>query len=156
TTGTASRDCPLTRGEHRTDRQSFRGPIDETRAERPAFIDRGAVDLRAAIDDHESPSVTDAGTERSAFEDSSTDVRSCGRGRNVEHRRRGLRERIEDGEPVDPDVAIAARRRHDSLAVSEPERPARNDPARPFPLHHTRPMPIGLTEARTVTESAPD
>jgi hypothetical protein len=135
TAGAASGHRPNTRCEYRADRDSFSGAIGEARTECGPIID-GAIDVRATdhdgtsvaqpatIRDNERAPVTNARTERGALENAGADVRSRRIRRNVGRgccRCAGLGERIEDGEPLDSDVAIDVRR-SDGLTVSKPNR----------------------------------
>ncbi len=132
TTRAASHHSP-NRSEHRTDRESVRGPISEAGAERDSVFDRGAINLRAAIRDRtsvgESASVSDDESSRftnartGTFEDARSDVCAGGVRRHVERSRgaaAALGDRIEDGEPLDSNVDGGVRRRPDGL--TKPER----------------------------------
>ena len=105
-TGPTSGDDARSRDEYRTDRESVGEAIGEHRSKREAKRDRGAVDLRAAIPDRASVGDT------STIDDTRADSRTRGRGAAA------LRQRIEDGEPLDSDIDVAVRRCADPIARS--------------------------------------
>ena len=102
-----TRDGP--RREHGTGCETFRSAVGDDRAldNSETIYDRGAIDEPAAISDNESPRFADARTEPSAIEDTGALVRTGGRRSffgSTRSRGISLRNRIEDGEPMDPDI----------------------------------------------------
>jgi len=149
TTGPASRDDSSSRYEYRADRESIRDRSPEREAER----DRGAVDIGAAICDRssigDSSTIRDARAERNSIDHTRADSRTRGRGAAA------LRERIEDGEPLDSDSYVDVRRCADPIAVTE-RSTTTVDVTGSIAVRDTRPIAVTIRDTIAGTQRIAD